>query len=230
MAAVLACGSAAVLSHRSAAAWWAILPSERARVDVSAPRRHRLGGIDTHEVALDDRDRTEHDGIPITTVARTLLDLAEVVPPRRLAKALENAERMKLFDLGAIDDTLARSPGRHGLKPLRILLSDYRSGQMTRSELEVEFLRFCAAEGFPTPQANGLVGSYEVDMLWEEQRVIVELDSWEYHRTREAFERDRARDIELEAAGYTVIRVTQRLLTRHRARLTAQLRTLLVRP
>jgi hypothetical protein len=183
-AAVIACGPEAVLSHRSAAAWWALLPSERATVDVTAPGRHRLEGIDAHQMPLDPGDRTTHEDIPITTIARTLLDLAEVESPRRLARALETAERRNLFDLTAIDDVLGRSPGRHGHKQLRSLLSTYRPGQLTRSELEIAFLEFLAEERLPIPRANALVGIYEVDMLWEEQRVIAELDSWEYHRAR----------------------------------------------
>jgi very-short-patch-repair endonuclease len=231
MAAVLACGPEAVLSHRSAAAWWAILPSARAVVDVSAPGRHRLRGIEAHRMRLDPRDRTEHEDIPITTVARTLLDLAEVAPTPRLAKAVENAERMKLFDLGAVQDVLERSPGRHGHKQLRSLLSNYTQAPMTRSELEEAFWEFLTEHKLPRPEGNALAaGIYEVDFLWQEPRVIAELDSWEFHRTREAFERDRERDIELHLAGYTVIRVTARMLTEDRARLARQLTMLLARP
>jgi very-short-patch-repair endonuclease len=226
-AAVVACGPEAVLSHRSAAAWWALLPSERARVDVTSPGRHRLKGIDAHQMELDPRDRTAHADIPITTIARTLLDLAEVVPARRLAAALETAERRNLFDLEAIDDVLQRSPGRRGHKQLRSLLGNYRCAPTTRSELELEFLQFIQEEQLPMPQPNALVGAYEVDMLWEAQRVIVELDTWDYHGTHEAFERDRARDTELQLLGYVVLRVTGRRLRSRRQEVATQLRTLL---
>jgi very-short-patch-repair endonuclease len=216
---------------RSAAAWWAILPSARWVVEVSAAGRHRLRGIEAHRIRLDLRDRTEHEGIPITTMARTLLDLAEVAPMPRLAKAIENAERMKLFDLAAIQDVLARSPGRHGHKPLSLLLTNYTLAPMTRSELEDAFWGFLKEHELPKPDGNALAaGIYEVDFLWEKHRVIAELDSWEYHHTREAFERDRRRDIELSLAGYTVIRVTARMPGESRERLVAQLRTLLARP
>jgi very-short-patch-repair endonuclease len=229
-AAVIACGPEAVLSHRSAAAWWALLPSERARVDVTAPRRHRLKGIDAHTSALDACDHTVHEDIPITTIARTLLDLAEVVPARRLAAAMEAAERMKLFDLAAVHDVLQRSPGRRGHKQLRSLLSNYEPEPMTRSKLEIAFWEFIEEEQLPRPDGNALIGPYEVDILWAAQRVIVELDSREYHLTTEAFERDRSRDIELQVVGYVVIRVTPRKLRNERSRLAAQLRTLLARP
>ncbi|HEY2603692.1 MAG TPA: DUF559 domain-containing protein [Thermoleophilaceae bacterium] len=229
-AGVLACGPEAVLSHRSAAAWWALLPSERARVDVTAPTRHRLRGIDAHRCRLDRRDRTVHEDIPITTIARTLLDLAEVESRSRLAKAVETAERRGLFDLQAIDDTLTRNPGRHGHKPLRSLLSNYRDAPTTRSDLEIAFLKLLADEHLPRPQSNALVGAYEVDMLWEDRRVIVELDTWDFHGTHEAFERDRARDIELQLLGYVVIRITGRRLRHERAEVVRQLRALLGRP
>lgn len=228
IAAVLACGEEAVLSHRSAAAWWAILPSERAIVDVTAPRRHRRRGIDAHAMQLDRQDRTIHDDIAITTIPRTLLDLAEVETPRRLARAIETAERRRLFDLRAVQDVLARSPGRHGHKQLRILLSNYEPAQITRSDLEIEFLELIDEENLPRPLANALVGTHEVDMLWEAQRVIVELDTWDYHGTHEAFERDRARDIELQLLGYIVIRITGRRLRHQRFDVVRQLRALLV--
>jgi very-short-patch-repair endonuclease len=226
-AAVLACGREAALSHRSAAAWWELLPTQRAVVDVTAPGRHRRRGIDAHIGRLTDRDRTEHEDIPITTIPRTLLDLAEVESASRLAKAIDTAERRNLFDLCALNELLARSPGRRGLKRLRDLLSNYEPLQMTRSDLELEFLAFVEEQRLQRPQANALVGIHEVDMLWAEQRVIVELDTWDYHGTVQAFERDRARDIELKLLGYEVVRVTARRLRGDRARLASQLRRLL---
>jgi very-short-patch-repair endonuclease len=227
VAAVLACGPEAVLSHRSAAAWWAILPSERAIVDVTSPGRHRLIGIAAHRHQLDPRDRTEHEGVPITTIARTLLDLAEVAPTYRLAKAIETAERTKQLDLSAIQDLLRRSPGRHGHSQLRLLLNRYTQAPLTRSELEETFWRFIEEHDLPRPDGNAGVAGHEVDFLWEQQRVIAELDSWEFHGTRAAFERDRERDLALTLAGYTVIRVTARRLLHDRKRLAQQLKTLL---
>ncbi|HEY7631857.1 MAG TPA: DUF559 domain-containing protein [Thermoleophilaceae bacterium] len=229
-AAVIACGPEAVVSHRSAAAWWALLPSERAIVDVTAPGRHRRRGIDGHRAELHVCDRTIHEDIPITTIARTLLDLAEVVSPGRLAKAVETAERRNLFDLRAVEDVLARSPGRHGHRQLRSLLADYRCAPTTRSKLEIDFLEFIEEEDLPRPESNASIGGYEVDMLWDQQRVIVELDTWDYHGTHEAFERDRARDIDLQLWGYVVLRITGRRLREERAHVAAQLRTLLARP
>jgi very-short-patch-repair endonuclease/predicted transcriptional regulator of viral defense system len=228
---VIACGPDAVLGFRSAAAWSEVLPSERATVDVIAPGRHRRRGIQAHVMILDPRECTEREGIRITTVARTLLDLAEVVPQRRLAKALENAERLRLFDLAAVHDVLQKNPGRHGQRPLRALLSQYTPVPLTRSELEEAFWELLKVEGLPLPATNALAaGIYEVDALWERQRLVVELDSWEYHGARAAFERDRDRDIELRLAGYTPIRVTAWRLTRDRERLVRQLTALLGRP
>jgi very-short-patch-repair endonuclease len=229
MGAVVACGPETTLSHRDGAGWWAILPTNRARVDVTSPGRHRLPGIDAHRARLDPIDRTVHEGIPITTVARTLLDLAEVVPERRLAQAVETAERRGLFDLNAVEDVLRRSPGRHGQRPLRSVLGHYTPAPLTRSELEDAFWALLKEEDLPRPQPNAAVGPYEVDFLWEDQRLIVERDSWEFHGTKQAFERDRERDLELQLAGYTVIRVTYRRLVQDRKRLASQLRTLLAR-
>jgi very-short-patch-repair endonuclease len=227
MGAVIACGRDAALSHRSAAAWWALLPSDRPLVDVTDAARHRRKGIDAHQMQLHARDLTVHEDIPVTTIARTLLDLAEVVPQRRLAKAVETAERRNLFDLTSVQDVLQRSPGRRGHRQLRSLLSHYTTAPLTRSELEEAFWELVHEEDLPRPQGNASVGPYEVDFLWQDQKVVVELDSWEYHGTREAFERDRERDLELQLAGYTVIRVTHRRLTQDRTRLARQLRTLL---
>jgi len=229
VAAVLACGESAVLSHRSAAAWWALLPTARALIDVTAHGRHDLEGIDWHSASsLPDGDRTEHEGVPITAISRTLLDLAEVDTRTRLARALDTAERRNLFDLREMRLLLERSPGRRGQRPLRDLLSNYELVQITRSELEAEFLVFLKDENLPRPESNASVGPYEVDMLWRTQRVIVELDTWDYHGTLQSFESDRERDTELQLLGYVVLRVTARRLKRDRARLASQLRRLLV--
>jgi very-short-patch-repair endonuclease len=231
MAAVLACGPEALLSHRSAAAWRALLPSARALIDVTSPGRHRLKGIDWHSASsLLDLDRDVCEGIPITSIPRTLLDLAEVETPSRLAKAVDTSERRGLFDLREMKLLLERSHGRRGLKPLLALLSNYELTQVTRSELEAEFLTFLREEQLPQAQSNALVGPYEVDMLWERQRVIVELDTWDYHGTLRSFESDRERDMELQLLGYVVLRVTARRLRSDRKQLAAQLRRVLVLP
>ena len=217
LAAVLACGPGAVLSHRSAAERWGLLASARTAVDVTAPARGRRSRprITVHGVRrLHPTDCTVNDGIPTTTVARTLLDLAEVVPPRRLRYAVEQAERMGVFNGRGIAEVCARSAGRRGLKPLRSLLSDGCIESNTRSDLERRFLDLCETSGVPRPRVNVLVGGFEVDALWADRNLIVELDGYAHHGTRSAFERDRARDAELQLGGYRVLRFTYRQLDR----------------
>jgi very-short-patch-repair endonuclease len=225
-AAVLACGEGAVVSHRSAADWWGILPTSRRPVDVTAPGRTRTGrpGIDLHLVrALDPKDVAEHEGIAITTVARTLLDLAGVAKPRQLERAVNEADRLRLFDGKAVHELLARSPGRRGLKPLRALLTDFTPEPQLRSELERAFWEMCLDYPLPLPLMNTTVNGYEVDAYWPEAKLIVELDGYEYHRHRKAFEEDRNRDAELLLAGYRVVRLTYRQLTRRTARRLSRL-------
>jgi hypothetical protein len=168
------------------------------------------------------------DGIPVTSISRTLLDLAQVLPPLDLRRALDESERLRLFDLRALERLIGRSLGHHGLGTLGKVLDDYRGPPpLTRSELERQFLDLCHDAGLPRPQANVLVRGYEVDVAWLDQRLIVELDSRGYHGTRAAFENDRIRDATLQAAGYRVIRVTHRRLEAAPAEVVQLLRALL---
>ena len=211
MAAILACGPNAVLSHRSAAALWALVEGRSRDVDVTAPGRTRSGqaGIRLHRVhRLSREDRLVRDGIHVTTVARTLLDLAEVVTAQALNRAVGHAGRLHRLDLGAIERLCARSPGRRGLKPLRAALATYEP--LTRSELERHFLDVCQEAGLPKPAVNTHAAGFEVDALWQQQQLIVELDGFEFHSSREAFEQDRKRDATLLLAGYRVLRFTWR--------------------
>ena len=212
-AAVLACGPDAVLSHRSAVALWEIRPAVAGPVDVTVPGRTRRGqkGIRIHSVRrLAKEDRITYDGIPVTSVHRTLLDYAEVARRQQLRLAIEAADRRELFDLRAMDACLARNPGRHGQKPLKATLAELRGpAPWTRSELERRFLALIREAGLPEPQVNVLVAGELVDCFWPEHGVVVELDSWEFHKGRVQFENDRARDIKLQLAGCRVFRVTQ---------------------
>jgi Protein of unknown function (DUF559) len=167
------------------------------------------------------------DGIPVTSVARTLLDLAESVSRRRLDRALEEAERIGVFDLGAIERLVERSNGRHGRRRLSDAVGAYRAPAFTRSELEQKFLDLCRDAGLPRPAANLFLAGSEVDMAWPEHRLVVELDGHEFHRTRAAFERDLLRDTDLQLAGYRVLRVTDRRLRSAPAEVVAALRALL---
>ena len=225
MAAVIAAGPGALLSHRSAAALWGLIPPPDRRPEVTAPRRpRRAEPIDIHETrAFDPADRARRAGIEVTTVARTLLDLAAVAP-LRLGRAVESAERLELFDLRDIRDVLRRCRGRRGAGRLRAALAIYEPMPFTRSELERRFVRLVRRAGVPPPAMNAWVGRQEVDALWEDQRLVVELDGYESHRTRAAFERDRRRDADLRLAGYDVIRLTWRQVVDDGASVAALLR------
>jgi very-short-patch-repair endonuclease/predicted transcriptional regulator of viral defense system len=230
IAAVYAYGPEAVLSHRSAARLWGIRPNNRRDVDVTVPGRglRRRSGLQPHCVRrLDVRDITQIDGIPVTTLPRTLLDLAEVVPKDHVIKAVTEAERQQLIDLNAIKELLARSPGRRGQRPLREILSDAVIEPRTREEFEHRFFHFCHEARLPKPKVNTAVEGYEVDLFWPHAKLIVELDSWSFHRHRKAFEDDRERDAVLLTAGYRVVRITWRQLTREPKKLEARLRALL---
>jgi len=153
-------------------------------------------------------DRAVRDGIPVTSLARTLLDLADVVNAHRLQRAFERAERRELLDLRALDRVLERSRGRRGLKVLLPLLADLRPAPHTRSELETRVLELIRQAGLPEPICNTQVEGYEVDMLWPKAKLILELDGYEFHKHRTAFHRDRERGLALESAGFRVLRAS----------------------
>ncbi|HET8954437.1 MAG TPA: DUF559 domain-containing protein [Solirubrobacterales bacterium] len=235
MAAVLACGPEAVLSHRSAAALWGLRDDSRTRIDVTAPgRRGRIPvGIDAHRHgSLCSPDRSSVEGIPCTSVSRTLLDLAAVVSYRALRYAVKQAEVEGQFDLKEINELLGRSRGRRGVARLRkaIALHDPRE-QLTRRELEERLFDLC--RGLELPEVNGhlVVNGISMmpDFLWRSARLIVEADSRRVHGTVSAFEEDRRRDQVLTAAGWTVIRCTWRQVVDEPERLRSTLRSLLSR-
>lgn len=227
MAAVLAAGPGAVLSHRDAAALVGLRPSARGLIDVSAPRRCRRPGIQAHVVCLPPDEVTTHDGIPVTTVARTLLDLAAVLPPHRLKRVVEQAEFLRLADDTSLDALLARYPRRSGTASLREIRQAGLTKTLTRSELEERFLAFLDAHDLPRPRVNCAVEGFEVDFHWPDQCLIVELDGRAAHHTRIAFERDRARDRALQAAGWRVVRITWHQLQDEPAQIAGDLVRLL---
>ncbi|MEA2332732.1 MAG: hypothetical protein QOH58_2870 [Thermoleophilaceae bacterium] len=232
MAAVLACGPDAVLSHRSAAALWGMRSGAPHCVEVSAPGRvGERDGIRARRRAIGPDERTIESGVPVTTVSRTLLDLAAVLRPHELERALEQAEALRLADPIPLAALVERHRGRRGLAALRSALEKGVRPTVTRSELERRFLTFAERAGLPRPNANAwleLAGEWiQVDCAWPEQRLIVELDSRSYHGTAAAFERDRRRDRRLLAAGWRVARVTDRALREDAPALSAQLRAAL---
>jgi very-short-patch-repair endonuclease len=198
MAAVLACGEGAVLSHRSAAALWGMLPAPRPgeHMDSASPidvtvagdaGRASRNGIRLHRSGtLSPADLTRRAGIPVTRPARTLQDLRRILPSKHFARALREAEYRRL-------------PIGDAFRPDR-----------TRSDLEAMFLALARRHRLPEPEVNVRVDRYLVDFLWRPQRLIVEVDGWASHRTRSAFEEDRARDVRLKVLGFEVVRFTWR--------------------
>lgn len=216
MAAVLACGPGALLSHRSAAALWGLRATAATRVDVTvrAGNRCRRPGIALHLTRdLPPAEATSRGGIPVTSVARTLLDLAATLHPAQLRAVLEEAERLELLDARAVVRACDHSRGRRGTRGLRSLIEESTDPPpATRSELERRFVGLCRAAGLPSPAVNARVAGLEVDALWSGPRLIVELDGFAFHHRRAAFERDRRRDATLQLAGYRVLRVTHHRL------------------
>jgi hypothetical protein len=232
-AAILAYGEGALVSHRSAAALWGLARTRAGPIDVTATLGRqgvdRRAGIFVHRGRLHPEDRAERGGLPVTTAARTLFDMAEFVPFAQVESAWEEADRLRLLELRAVERVVERGHGRRALKPIRRLLAGARAATVTRSPLEDEFARFCAAHRLPPPSLNTLALGFEVDALWPGERLVVELDGFAYHRHRAAFERDRARDAALQVAGYRVLRVTHRRLMDDGDSLAAELRALLAR-
>ena len=233
MAAVLAGGSGAALSHRSAAALWGLRPSLRGLTEVTAPRRRRpRHGIEMHRGNLPGGEVTVLRGIPITTVARTLFDLAAVLGRRQVERAVHEAEARRLDDSLSLHELVARHPGRRGVAAIRAILAAGRIGStVTRSELEARFARFLDAIGLPRPEVNTSIqvgGRWvEADCVWRAQRLIVELDGHAFHATTAAYERDRARDRSLHVGGWRVVRITWRQLHDDADALATDLRSLL---
>jgi very-short-patch-repair endonuclease len=203
LAAILASGSGTVLSHGSAAVHWGLLRPLSGPVDVSVPTqsgRASRAGIRLHRRrALTASEVTLHRGIPVTTPARTVADLAGAVPPRLARRARRQAEMLGL----PLGET---------------------SGDRTRSYLERDFLRICRANDLPPPEVNVRIGRWTVDFLWPDRRLVVETDSYLYHRGKVAFEDDRERDLGLRGRGYDVVRLAERHIRHDADRVAALLR------
>jgi predicted transcriptional regulator of viral defense system len=236
MAAVLACGPGAVLSHQSAAALWGIRGSAASVVDVTAPTRGGRGrkGIRVHRGdRLVDAEVTIVDGVPCTTVARTVVDLAGVLAPGALEYAIHRAQSTRRLRRNEIVDVLARSPNRRGTAAVRRVLGLAASGEdQVRSGTERRMLRICARAGLPMPRVNTWIAldagsGVEVDFTWPEQMLAVEVDSRTYHGTDRALGNDPRRDRRLTLAGWRVARFSYRDVTERADTVAAELRQLL---
>jgi hypothetical protein len=233
LAAVLHCGARAVLSHGDAAALWELAPVRGSRIHVSTPARsgrepeppvrlHRVGTLRADE-------RTVHDEIPVTTVARTILDLAATMRSRAIEDLIAQADRLDRFDLTEVRRVIAahpRQPGRRALIDVLDRLQGVGAADL-RSRSEIALVQICDDIGVPAPLANVRIGGFTVDFHWPGTNLIVETDGFTYHSMPSVFESDRDRDQVLMLAGYRVARFTYNQLTRQRRRSGRRLRDLL---
>jgi very-short-patch-repair endonuclease len=212
LAAVLACGPEAVLSYRSAAALWGIRPTSAAVVEVTLPSpggRPNRPGLWVHRTRRLSADEvSRHDGIPVTSAARTIADLRRILRPDHLQAAIRRAEVLRL-DIGTQPD---------------------HEPDLTRSELERMFLSLCRRNRLPLPAIGVRIDHFVVDFLWPKQRLIAETDGFRHHGTRSAFESDRERDVRLQMLGYTVARFTYKQVTDDPDAVVVALAALLARP
>ena len=236
LAAVYACGAGSVLSYRSVAAHWGMRQSAQASIDVTSPSRSGRAnpGIRVHSGAtLAPADITLHEGIPCTTVARTLLDLADVLSFDALDRAVHEAVCRCLFDGREVNEALARANGRRGATKLRAVLADpgHLEGPLPHAGIEERFFAFCRQQRLPRPEVHQEIPTatetLEVDFLWRDQRLVVETDSRAWHSTVRTRERDASRDRLLDDAGYCVRRCTWAQVVYEPERLAALLRDLL---
>jgi very-short-patch-repair endonuclease len=229
MAAVLACGRGAVLSYRDAAALHDLRRIGSGKFDVTAPSRHNLPGIRCHYAReLQPDDITVVDSIPVTSVGRTYLDLAEVLNHARLIDVLEDGQRQNKLDVSAIRAVIARNGGRHGITPLQDAVGELTDEPpLLQSELERAFRHLVRTYHLPEPQFNVYVEGELVDVVWPEQRLIVEVDGWRWHSGRKAFGNDRRRDRKLLRAHWRPVRFTGDQVMLDQAGVAAEIRELL---
>lgn len=211
MAASLAAGPEALISHRSAAALWGI-GTPRFPIEISRPGPGRYPGLRVYRIRTLGRDEVLHFGaIPATSVARTLLDLCSVLSVRELDDCFSTVRRLSLLDPAAVRASLALVPNRKGTARLRRFLDSLEGAQRaTRSELESRFLQLCDRAGIPRPEVDVPLGGRVIDFLWRRQALIAEVDGFSFHHHR--FDEDRRRDLEHLVAGYRTIRITYRMI------------------
>jgi len=234
MAAVLSSRSGAVASHATAAALWGIRASAGGPIHVTTGKKSRASAsIRRHYSLLPDDETTTVENIPVTTVPRTIFDMAASESLDRVESMLREAEYRQLYGRLSLPDLLRRYPGRHGTRRIRTALERVESlpSGRTRSPLEQRFLPFLRHHGLPRPRLNDwiVLGArrFQVDCHWPGTGQIVELDGWSGHGTRSAFRADRARDRALRVAGYSVTRIAWAQLEDEPEAIAADLRALL---
>jgi len=223
-AALLACGPDAVLSHWTAARIHALTDRGGTEIHVSIAGRlaGRVAGIRPHRAgALPARDVAVKHGLRVTTPARTLLDLAAMTPRDVLERLTEEAFVQRLVEAGEIRRTVARAAGRPGVRKLREVINLLDEPLFTRSEGEKRLRSLVRSAGLPLPLMNVKRAGWEVDAVWDAQRLVVEVDGRKFHDTAPQFERDRRKDADLVLAGFRVLRFTWRRLTREPAAVVA---------
>lgn len=231
LAAVLARGEGGLLSYRSAGWLWGLEPTLEMPIEVSVRwRGHGRSPLHLHHCpALRPDDSGSSEGVPVTAVPRTLLDIASIVPSWRLERAVDRAERMDLLELSDVERLLADVRGHPGRGKLRAALDLSSEPGFTRSRGEKRMLRLVREAGLPRPKVNLFIEGFEIDFFWEAERFAVELDGWDAHRTRKSFESDPLRQEELKLAGIEMIRITGRRLRRNPQEIAERLKVLLAR-
>ena len=227
-AAVLACGDRAVLSHASAACLWKYTKHWTMPYEVTVPAKRRRPGIKVHRTkTLTRRDIARQLGVPVTSPARTVFDMTpRLKTDAALRRFVNDARLTRTLNLSDLAELLARHPRHSATKRLTPFVDGARGGP-TRSEFEDAFTEFAREYGLPAPITNTELLGYEIDALFPEHRLIVELDGWDFHSDRGAFESDRDRDAELLAAGYQTVRITWERLKAQPAREAERLRRIL---
>lgn len=227
-AAVLACGPRAALSHASAMALWGFWKRWEFPLQVTVAGDRRPKGIITHRrVGLLRRDIRTRDGIRVTSPACTLLDCAPRMTRKSLTRRVNEARRAELLTLEALADVVARFRFHPGAALLKPFVASTQAP--TRSGFEDDFLEFCQRYGLPTPVLNTVVAGHEVDALFVEEQVIVELDSWDWHSSRDSFEGDRNRDADTLLADHPTVRITDERFENQPEEEAARLHAILAR-
>jgi len=228
MAAVLACGPGAVLSHGSALSLWDIWTRWDRPLDITVQTDRRPRGIRVHRSPLGPEDTTRQYGIPVTTLARTLLDEARRMRPKSLTRAINDGRQARHVSLDALVEVIQRYPN-HRSRPALEYSIGVAPERPLRSGFEGDFSAFCERYGLPTPQMDAVVCGYEVDALFREEKVIVELDGWNFHWSRFSFESDRDRDADTAAAGFLTVRITWERIEQQPQREARRLQAILAR-